>query len=360
MRAALATVALLALGLFAAGAAARLPTKAPLATVSSTLETRSVVSRLDPLTLAPRGPSVELEEYHGGWSFSPDGRRIAFGKSPAGGNSRDGIRVVDVAQVKLVATVRTDIFVGPLAWLAPHSLVGLLAGNRPALFDPSTGGIVERPLRGGGCDFPPTASTHRALVGVTGRGLFTIDARGRVDITPLRVGNCRGTGLAVEGNSAWVLPAGGRRLAEVDLRSHKVVWHGLRGKASPARYSNELLALGSGRLALAHQSATGPKGVELIDTRFGGRRLVARRDGGVRLAAHTVIAFGAGVSGFSPDGAVRFRLLRGERISNVEVEGAFAYAIGPRGVAVIDLRAGKVVHRTVGAARDVEIQFLHR
>jgi hypothetical protein len=355
----------IASALLAAGAggatAAPLPTRLPLATVSSTVETRSFVSRLDPLTLAPRGPRVELGEFHDGWSFSPDGSQIAFGKSPAGGNTPDGIRVVDVARLTLVQTIRTNIFVGPLAWLAPHELVGLLAGTRPVVFDPAAPAAAQGTTGfvGAGCGFPPTVTTRRALVGLNRRGLFTVDGRGRVDITRLHVGDCRRAGLAVEARSAWVLPAGSKRLAEVDLRSGSVVQHNIRGRARSPRYSSTLVPLGRERFAVAYQSAAGARGVELLDTRFGGRFTISARDGGVSFGAGTALAFGAGVTGFTPNGRIRFRLLRADRVSDVEVEGRFAYAIGRRGVSIIDIRAGRVVHRSPGAARDVEIGFLH-
>lgn len=56
---------------------------APLGTIQSP----SGVTRfgeLDPRTLELRGPGVEMPEYHGAWSFSPDRRSVALGRSAGG------------------------------------------------------------------------------------------------------------------------------------------------------------------------------------------------------------------------------------------------------------------------------------
>ena len=140
------------------------PGRALLGTVASTVETAAFVSALDPASLRPVGPRVELGEYHDGWSFSPDGRLIAFGKSPAGHNTRDGIRIVDTAQVALVGTVLTPAYVGPLAWLAPRRLVGLVADQRPVVVDPlvprsSAPPPRGRPARAGSPARPPAAGS---------------------------------------------------------------------------------------------------------------------------------------------------------------------------------------------------------
>src|SRR4051794_8879084 len=116
----------------------------PFGVVSSLVETAAYATHFDPLTLKPTGPRVELEEYHDGWSISPDGSRVAFGKSPAGGNSRDSIRIVDVASVSLEQTALAPAYIGPLGWLAPRVLVGLLEDDQPIVFDPTTGDAIRR------------------------------------------------------------------------------------------------------------------------------------------------------------------------------------------------------------------------
>jgi hypothetical protein len=147
------------------------PRRALLGTVASTVETAAFVSALDPASLRPVGPRVELGEYHDGWSFSPDGRLIAFGKSPAGRNTRDSIRIVDTAHVALVGTVLTPAYVGPLAWLAPRRLVGLVADQRPVVVDPLVPRIVgpRAPREAGTCGFPSA--------GVRVRGRRRVDHR---------------------------------------------------------------------------------------------------------------------------------------------------------------------------------------
>jgi hypothetical protein len=351
-------------------AAARLPSISPLATVTSTVETRSFVSRLDPLTLAPVGPRVELEEYHRGYAFSPDGSQVAFGKSPAGGNSRDGIRIVDVRSVALVGTVRTSIFVGPLAWLAPHRLLALIAGQRPVMFDPTRGQPVAEPtgVSTAGCDNGPTVATRGLLVGVGGRGLYTIDASGRVRLARVAGIGCSTAGLAVAGRRAWVLP-GGRRLVSIDLRTMRARVSRVRGPTPPARYDNQAVSMGGDLLAVAHSSRAGPGGVELVDGRSRLRRRLDPEAGGAEYAGGTLLTFDGetssssraraiGVRGYGRDGRLRFQLLRGEKIAELRVAGGFAYAIGNRGLAVIDIRAGRVVHRSL--LQNEEIQFLVR
>jgi hypothetical protein len=350
------------------------PGRALLGTVASTVETAAFVSALDPASLRPVGPRVELGEYHDGWSFSPDGRLIAFGKSPAGRNTRDGIRIVDTAQVALVGTVLTPAYVGPLAWLAPRRLVGLVADQRPVVVDPLVPRIVgpRAPREAGTCGFP-SAATGRRLVVLAPRAVVTVDARGgtrRVEV-PRVPSRCARAALVVDARRevAWVL-TGRRGVVRVDLRAMRAAAVSVHGAGPAGRTSVEAVALGGRRIAASHATTHGAgRGVEVVDLRQRRRRIVDPRAGAVAVGRSTVLAYDGGVPrqphparigvrGYRGDGRRRFAVLRGRHVWNVQVAGSRAYAFAAGGVSTIDLRTGRI-SRTAPAITDADVEVLH-
>jgi hypothetical protein len=365
----LSTVALLLLAAAAPAHAAPMP---PLSTVSSTTETQTIVTRLDPLTLEPIGPSVQLDEFHGGWSYSPDRTEVAFGKSPAGSNSRGGIHIVDVDPIRLDRIVDTDIFVGALAWLAPDRIVGLAGGEAPFAVDPLAAQPAPQALSGRGPGCPgggPYVRTRNALVWLSARGVRTINGAGRVgaaSLRPLRA-VCQRAGLGAEpgGRRVWVLDAGNRAVS-VDLPSMRPTVHRLADAGPRAADYTQVVPLGGGVLAVAYaDSHARPHGAQLVDTRTGRRRTLAPRAGEVRLVGGTLLTLDGGgtlngvrapsrngLQGFTRNGRRRFSLLRGQRVWDVQVSGRYAWAIATNGVTVVDVRRGKALSHSPRRLRD--------
>jgi hypothetical protein len=350
--------------------------RAPLAAVTAQSGGSTVIARLDPNTLAPRDPKLVLGEYHQTWSFSPRGDSLALGTSAGGPANGLGIHIVDVATLAELPGITVPIAVEALAWLRPRRIAGELQGNTVFLADPVTGKIVSKRRVRAGSDcaiHPPAVATRRALVMLMGRLAVSVHADGRVRTASLRglPDACAGAAIVLDRrhNRAFTV-AGGSPVAEIDLRTMRVRRRRLSG---PALNADDTTAtwLGHGLIAAAHTrgSSARPAGVELIDTTTGTRRVVARRAGGVRQAGSALLVFDGGFAGraaghgfglraYGLTGRPRWRLLGGQRIWNVQVAGRLAYAIGSRGLAVVDLRTHRVLRRTRRAPDDVE--FLSR
>jgi hypothetical protein len=344
-----------------------------LGTYASTLETRAVVAYLDPATLRPTGSQVELGEYHDGWAFSPDGRQVAFGKSPAGSNTRDSVRIVDVSRIELLGTVITPAYVGPLAWLRPNRLVGLVADSDPVVVDPTVPRIVPGAGRRsvGSCGTPPSGVTRQALVVLSTRSLVTVGAGGAIRRVRLPdvPRECFRAALLVDrrADRAWVASPGGG-VARVDLRRMRAQRVRVRGRA-PRGERLDGAWLGRRRITLAHRTRRGDagRGVEILDLRSRRRRVIDPRAGAVAVARGTVLAYAGGypgvrgartgVRGYSPGGRRRFAVLRRQHIWNVQVAGGVAYALGPGGVWALDARSGRVISRAP-AIRDADVELL--
>lgn len=351
---------------------ARLPTHAPLAVTGVQSGGPEVLARLDPLTLAPRGPTFDLPEFHDSWSFSPDGRRVALGTSAGGPAMGIGIHILDVRSLRQVRGIRVPIAVEGLAWLGPRRLVGALQGETVFVADPVAGRtLLIRAVRAGReCRIhPPAAVTKRALVMLLGRRLVTVGSDKRVRTASLRglPDACAGAAVVVDGagRRAFVV-AGAESIPVVDLRAMHTVGRHVTGPV-PRSDDSAAIWLGHGTIAAAHTRGNlgRPAGVELIDTRSWTRRTIAPRGGAVRRAGRELLVFdggyvlprlvrGIGLRAYGLRGRPLWRVLRGERISNVQVAGRFAYAIGSRGLAVVDLRERKVVTRTRRAPEVVE------
>jgi hypothetical protein len=154
-----------------------------------------------------------------------------------------------------------------------------------------------------------------------------------------------------------VVAAGGGAVAEFSLGSLRPT---VRLGSDHASHV-EAVGLGRRRLALALRGRAGrfsdgpPAGVELLDIEARTRETIDRAAGEVRVSGQTLLTFegkpfargqGIGIRGYGLDGDRRFRLLTGEHVAGVEIAGRFAYALGPGGVAIVDPRAGRVVHRS--------------
>jgi hypothetical protein len=354
----------------AAGQRSRLPRAAPLGTVASPPGTGVLLARLDPVTLQPREPQRFFGEYHRAARLSPDGTQLAVAVSEFA-KGQVGAEIVDTRTLEITGRVSTGVAAEALAWLEPRRVAALLQGHTAVLIDPARASVIRRVLiRSGrqcGESHPPSAATRHALVVLVGQRLAAMDARGRVRAASLAgaAAECAGAGFAVDRGErhAYVVASRGRAAA-IDLRTMRVERHRLRGPRPRRGGRTDVQWVGGGILAAAHSTRGGdPRGVELVDTRSWSRRTLQRRAGGARPAAGRVLVFdgglrprrglGMGVRAYDRSGRQRLHLLGRESIQNVQVAGRFAYAIGPKGLRVIDIRAGKVVSRSADAPANV-------
>ena len=362
---------------FGSDRAQDLPTEAPLGIVGNPC-CGVEVARLDPVTLMPTRPRADLGEYHDTYSFSPNGRAIAFGISAApsdGGGGRVGIRLVDARELAVTGNISTGVFAAAVAWLEPRRLIALLAFSvilgpcddppcaPPTPLDPdettvvavnpATGEVLARHQ----VPFPRDTAEVRgeALLSLAGRRLSIVRSDGGVETVrlsrPFR--RCGEIATPIGDREAKVVAQGGDVVAEIALASSRLSVHEL-----PGRLAGDVDAVGLGhhRLLLAQRGRRAqPNGVVLVDTQTQSRTTIDRSAGDARVSGRTLLTFdgrpvaagsGIGVRGYRLDGRRRFQVLRGERIANVKVTGRFAYALGNSGVAVIDTRSGSVVKRS--------------
>src|SRR5712691_99188 len=118
----------------------------------NTGNTPAILARLDPLSLRPVSPKVEMGEYHAAWSLSPDASQLALGVSS--GESvltpsrrlglRIGIYIVDLGRMQLVQEIQTGIAAEAVGWLARRRLVAGLQRGGTVVIDPVTGRILRR------------------------------------------------------------------------------------------------------------------------------------------------------------------------------------------------------------------------
>ena len=355
----------------ASGSEGNLPVKEPLATLASS------VSRLDPLTLRPTGPRVRLPEYHGTYSFSPDGSAIAFGVStnPASGTGgRVGVRILETADLAASRDISTGVYADTVAWLEPGRIVALLGecfSSAPvpvypcssfdqvprhsavAAIDPVTQQVIERSRVPIHCR--AAEARGEALISLAGRRLSTIGPA--LDVRTVRLprpfAECGEMTVAPGALHAFVVSPSGDLVARVELASGRLTVHRF-----PAGPNGEFVveAIDDTRLAMAHRGPNGqPRGVEILGTATERRKVIDPQAGGVRVSERTVFTFDGrplsnagkiGVHGFDRAGRRRFELLHGERIADVVDADRFMYAVNGGVVAVIDAGSGAVVSRS--------------
>jgi hypothetical protein len=343
------------------------PTHPPLAIVTAQSGGSSVLARLDPLTLRPRDPTLRLGEYHGSWSFSPNGKRLVVGTSAGGPAEGRGIHIVDVASVRELGTIQVPIAVEALAWLSRRRIAGALQGD-VFVADPVLGRVVMHRDAPSLCSVTPRTGVVRdKLVLLFDHAVLTVGTGKRVRQARLRGApdNCSGGDLVVDRRRGRAFTIGaGSSVGEVRLRTMRARSHRVAGAAARGRYTDALWLGHRGLVAAATcgRSSARSSGVELIDTRAWRRRVLEPRACGVARAGHTLFAFdanftdarGIGLRAFGLSGRPRWRLFRGRSVWNVQVAGRFAYVIGARGLSVVDLRSHKVVHRSRSAPDEVE------
>ena len=337
------------------------------------------LSRLDPLTLAPRDPRAFIGEWHGGFAISPDGRQGVSTLSSPGvpttpGTGRVGIRAFDLATMEQTVEFRTGVAGMAVAWLTPRRIVTVVQGGGAFLLDPVTGSVTRTGSISTDCIDPPgKGSTGRLLVMALGSRLATVDKHGHVRTVglPGMGPECFRPGFALDPahGRAYVFDDG-RRAATVNLSTMRASFTALPElDANAVAYTSGLL-LGEGRVAAAHQSSRGvPKGVELIDLRARSRRMVDRGAGQAVLGDGLLLTYDGrppvgpsgskGLRAYSRAGALRFRVLTGDVVQHVQVRGRFAYALTHGGLRVVDLRTRKVVSRAAFDP-DVQLTFLSR
>jgi hypothetical protein len=357
MRAAAAALAVLAAGPH--------PTHALLAVVTAQSGSSSVLARVDPLTLAPRDPTLRLNEYHDAWSFSPDGRRLVLGTSAGGPAEGRAMHIVDVATLRERSTIQAPIAVEALAWLGRRTIAGALQGS-VFVADPVLGRIVMQRDAPTACEITPRTGVARGkLVLLFDHALLTVGTGRRVRHARLRGApdNCSGGDVVVDRRRGRAFTVGsGPSVGEVDLRRMRARAHRLTGPPARGDGTSAVWLDHRGLIAVAHfaRGRSIPAGVELVDTRAWRRRVLDARAGAVAKAGHTLLLYGGrvGLRAFGLSGRPRWRVLRGKAVWNVQVAGRWAYAIGARGVSVVDLRRHRVVHRSRGAPDWIE--FLRR
>jgi hypothetical protein len=369
------------------------------------------LARLDPTSLRPRAPRVLVGEYHNAWSRSPDGTQLALGISSPGGEGfpvvgnrgRVGIRIVDVARMRVVRDVSTGVAAEALGWLAPRRLAAVLQSSQVLVVDPVTGRILRRwtvgrlPLLN-----PGWVRTRQHLVVLLDTHpdppvdlnprLAVIDAQGQLQVVSLerQLAGCCGpdsyrAGLAVDvGRRRAFVVAAGVPVAEVDLRTMRVRYHqvitpgaallpapGTVGEDALRASRRQALWLGSGALAVAGrqllpaagQTVTStPAGVAIIDTRSWRVRVVSARASRACVVAGRLLAFhggpfvprtaeGIGLGVYSLQGRRLLHLFGTQQLSHLQAIGSDVAVASPGAVRVVDLGLGKVV-RTLPSRHD--------
>lgn len=320
---------------------------------------------------------------------SPSGSYVALG-----GPSGAGVRIVDLVDMKVVATIAkrrwsTDRRLSPVAWTRWRLLVldsPGKAGKAPARLlsiDPVARRVLwQAPAEG----WVAWAVAGRQLVVLSEprSGVVRLSVLGP-DGTVLR-GADIGTGFPA-GSPALALDPVGRRafvagfetLAQVDLQTLDRSYTSLspsrplasRPLAPAARakeaygWTRQATWLGGGMLAVSgstyERGRTTPAGLALVDTETGNVRVLEPRASAHRLARGMVLAFGAardaqtnqetgmGLAAFRPDGTKAWSALGSEAVWWIAAAGAYGYLPAPEWgypprLRVVDLATGAVVN----------------
>jgi hypothetical protein len=385
------------------------------------------LARLDRRTLKIRpGRRLALVEYSGGWSYSPDRSQLAFGSYysatelvavPA------RLRVVDPRTLRTVRYVPLGIngAVAYVYWATPNRLLAVVEGPRESpngsvvvadsvvVVDPSTGSVLVRSELNGKVGALDRADGALVLLLQEERygpvRLVVADAAGGVRSVRLErieagsremageVLHDEGAAVAVDrvGRRAYAVAPAGNLVAEVDLDTLAVGYHGLAQPVSllgrlhdwlePAAQAKGPLEgswryttwLGDGRLAVVGRDASAystgeglqvrqrPSGLIVIDTRDWSASMIDSRSSALVVANGALLSWGwgwdsgtqretgTGLNLYDRAGLRRFHLFGARVIYDVQVVGPRAF-VRTRALygryAVVSVRTGRQV-RTV-------------
>jgi hypothetical protein len=334
--------------------------------------------RVNPTTLRPFGPSLQVGNFTAERAISPDGRTLALVSQ-----DRPVVRFVDVERMRGLGEARLadegDVHV--LRW-TERGLVAVVdppRGSKLVWLDPEQR-RVTRVLRYRGelADFRLAAGRIVVLEwpsGVVGPvRLNVIDADGRA--RSIRVDRIRGgwarkagkvvrvaePGLAIdpEGERAWLADADGE-ICEVVLDSLAVRCNTVRtlAKTGTPWSRRQLKLVADGTLALSgwEKPEAGPRaarsiGLWLVDTSTWRRRLLDRGIDSFRFAGGVIVGVRRnGVTAYDPRGALRYRIEEPLQLGVISTAGPYLYV--PRSdehTVVADVATGRVFGRPAGTA----------
>ncbi len=319
----------------------------------------SFLSRLDPVTLEPRGRRADVGEFHDTWSASPDGRHVALGQ----GGEGLGIQIYDLSRLRRSQAVRTGIAAAAVGWLRPRRVAGVTQAAEVIVADPATGRVLRRQRLGAGervCNAieRPSAVTPGGLLVMLGgkRGaaprVLLVDSGGRIRAARLPAGRSWGCGrsalgVGAAGDVARVVSREGL-VAEIRLPTMTVAYRRVAGL--PAGSARQVDRLGDDRLVVVGR----PSGVSVVDTRTWTSQVVDPAARAARAVAGAVLAYdgdrvvrsgrpGLGLAAYRPDGTRLFHVLRGEAVVQVEHFGTRAYAMTDRARYTVDVVTGRMI-----------------
>jgi hypothetical protein len=378
--------------------------------------------QLDPDSLRPLpGRRLTLPGTVGGYAWSPDRSTLVLGD-----NNTDALLLVDARRMRALGKLWLDVpnAAQLLGWLGPRRLLAVvdqplrdpdakLGDTAVVLVDPLARRVLRRQNLHGGVQTAVFDGDRAVLLttpseGIGMAGLAVVDGQGTVRSVPLRAisagykeptdqGSAEGVterrevGLAVDraGGRAFVVAAG-TPVAEVDLATLRVTYHGLSQPASllqrlagwfvpaaEAKLANGPLRsacwLGDGLLAVWGSDARvvkdaggeptakeTPSGLKLVDTRRWTVTPLHPEATAVRWHDGRLLAFGVrwyeqerpggiGLTIYGPGDRRPLQLVKNRPVHELDVNGDLAYAITwgssdlqKSQVAVIDLPSGRV------------------
>jgi hypothetical protein len=380
-----------------------------------------VLVQLDPRSLRPLpGRRLVLTDTVAGYAWSPDRSTLVLGD-----NDQDALYLVDARRMRALGKVWLDAPNAPqwFGWLGPRRLLAVvdqplgdpaaeLGDAAVVLVDPLAGRVLHRQNLHSRVHTVVSLGDQVVLLttpvdGIGTASLAVVDDQGKVRTVPLRaisagfeepaehdadsVTERREAGLAVDpaGGRAFVVAAG-TPVAEVDLATLRVAYHGL---SQPASFLRRLAGwfvpaaeaklasgplrsacwLGDGLLAVWGSDARvvrdagaepkveeTPSGLKLVDTRRWTVRQVHPEATAVRWNDGRLLAFGVrwyqqerpggiGLTVYGPGDRRPRRHFRNRPVHEVHVNGDLAYAVSwgddyrNSAVAVVDLRGGRVL-----------------
>jgi hypothetical protein len=380
-----------------------------------------VLVQLDPRSLRPLpGRRLVLTDTVAGYAWSPDRSTLVLGD-----NDQDALYLVDARRMRALGKVWLDAPNAPqwFGWLGPRRLLAVvdqplgdpaaeLGDAAVVLVDPLAGRVLHRQNLHSRVHTAVSLGDRVVLLttpvdGIGTAGLAVVDDQGKVRTVPLRaisagfeepaehdsdsVTERREAGLTVDraGGRAFVVAAG-TPVAEVDLATLRVAYHGLSQPVSLLRRlagwfvpaaeaklaSGPLRSacwLGDGLLAVWGSDARvvrdageeptveeTPSGLKLVDTRRWTVRQVHPEATAVRWNDGRLLAFGVrwyqqerpggiGLTVYGPGDRRPRRHFRNRPVHEVHVNGDLAYAVSwgddyrNSAVAVVDLRGGRVL-----------------